>query len=176
MSLYAPVVGCGAFSWIDVPVVDHCKRERSGEEKRFGRIRKNGRPAMPPLDHPTTTLLLILVPLLVTELGQRLYLHLVNPDADVYIAGYNVHHLYTGALIEIPAAFVLAFGGMAPAVRAGALVALGVGSAMVLDQVVYLITTDGSNRSYLTPVSLWGAVVLEGLAVVLLLVLWALAG
>ncbi|MBI1915065.1 MAG: hypothetical protein HYS12_10060 [Planctomycetes bacterium] len=130
---------------------------------------------MPPVDHPTTTLLLILVPLLLTELGQRLYLHLVNPEADVYLAGYNVHHLYSGALIEIPAAFVLAFA-TAPAVRAGALVALGVGSAMVLDQVVYLVTTDGSNRSYLTPVSLWGAVVLEGLAVVLLVVLWAFAG
>ncbi len=130
---------------------------------------------MPPVDHPTMTLLLILVPLLLTEIGQRLYLHLVNPDADIYVAGYNLHHLYTGALIEIPAAFILAFGA-APAVRAGALIALGVGSAMVLDQVVFLITTDGSNRSYLTPVSLWGAVVLEGLAVVLLVVLWALAG
>jgi hypothetical protein len=130
---------------------------------------------MPPVEHPTTTLLLILVPLLLTEIGQRLYLHRVNPDADVYIAGYNVHHLYTGVLIEIPAAFVLAFGVAAPGVRAGALVALGAGSAMVLDQVVYLITTDGSNRSYLTPVSLWGAVVLEGLAVVLLVILWVLA-
>ena len=129
---------------------------------------------MPPVDHPTTTLLLILVPLLAVEVGQRLYLHLVNPDADVHVAGYNVHHLYSGAVIEIPAAFVLAFG-VPPAVRAGALVALGVGSAMVLDQVIFLITTDGSNRSYLTPVSLWGAVVLEGLAVLLLLILWALA-
>jgi len=36
--------------------------------------------------------------------------------------------------------------------------------------------TVGSNRAYLTPVSLWGAVVLEGLAVALLLVLYALAG
>lgn len=130
---------------------------------------------MPGVEQPTTTLLLILVPLLLTEVGQRLYLHLVNPDADVFIAGYNVHHLYSGVLLEIPAAFVLAFGVQVPAVRAGALVALGVGSAMVLDQVIFLITTDGSNRSYLTPISLWGAVVLEGLAVVLLLALYAVA-
>jgi len=126
-------------------------------------------------DQPAATLLLILVPLLVTEVGQRLYLHLVNPDADVYVAGHNIHHLYSGCLVVVPAAFVLAFGFQAPAVRAGALVALGVGSAMVLDQVIFLITTDGSNRSYLTPVSLWGAVVLEGLAVALLLILYALA-
>ena len=130
---------------------------------------------MPDVHQPTATLLLILVPLLLTEIGQRLYLHLVNPDADVFVAGYNVHHLYTGALIEIPAAFVLAFNVQPAVVRAGALVALGVGSAMVLDQVIFLVTTDGSNRSYRTPISLWGAVVLEALAVALLLVLYALA-
>jgi hypothetical protein len=124
---------------------------------------------------PTATLLLILMPLLAVGVGQRLFLHLVNPNADLFIAGYNVHHLYTGALIEIPAAFVLAFGTPWPLLRAASLIALGAGSAMVLDQVVYLVTTDGSNRAYLRPISLWGAVVLEGLAVVLLLVLRAAA-
>jgi hypothetical protein len=130
--------------------------------------------AMSP-DQPLGTLLLVLVPMLVTAVGQRLYLHLVNPDADVFLFGYNVHHLYTGTVLVIPAAFVLAFEIRAPWVRGIALVVLGIGSAMVLDQVVYLITTDGSNASYLKPVSLWGAVVLIGLATVLLLVLFALA-
>jgi hypothetical protein len=130
---------------------------------------------VPDPSQPTATLLLILVPLLVVGVGQRLYLHLVNPDADLYVAGYNVHHLYAGALLEIPAAFALAFGGGPPAARAAALAALGAGSAMVLDQVVYLVTTDGSIRSYLRPISLWGAAVLEGLAVALLLALRAAA-
>jgi hypothetical protein len=124
---------------------------------------------------PTATLLLILVPMLVVGVGQRLYLHLVNPNADLFVAGYNVHHLYTGVLIEIPAAFVLALGPPSSDLRALALLALGVGSAMVLDQVVYLVATDGTNQAYLRPISLWGAVVLEGLAVALLLVLWAAA-
>ena len=128
-----------------------------------------------PVAQPTVTLLFILVPLLTTFVGLRLYLHWVNPDADLFIAGHNVHHLYTGTLLEIPAAFVLAFAVGGPLVRGVALVALGIGSAMVLDQVVYLITTDGSNVSYLKPVSLWGAVVLIGLAVVLLVILFAAA-
>jgi len=105
-------------------------------------------------------------------IGQRLYLHLVNVDVDLYVAGYNIHHLYLGALIETPAAFVLAFNVQVPWLRGGALIALGVGSAMLLDEVIYLITTDGTNRSYLKPISLWGAVVLEGLAVVLLVALY----
>jgi hypothetical protein len=113
--------------------------------------------------------------MLITFVGQRLYLHLVNPNADLFIAGYNVHHLYAGVVIEIPAAFILAFGVSGSWVRGSALVALGIGSAMVLDQVVYLITTDGSNASYLKPISLWGAVIFVSLAVGLLLVLHALA-
>ncbi len=130
---------------------------------------------MPDPSEPSGTLLLILVPMLVVGIGQRLYLHLVNPNADVFVAGYNVHHLFTGALIAIPAAFVLAFATSWPVLRAAALLALGAGSAMVLDQVIYLITTDGSNQAYLRPISLWGAVVLQGLAVALLLILFALA-
>ena len=130
---------------------------------------------MPEPSEPNATMLLILVPVLVDGVGQRLFLHLVSPNADLCVAGYNVHHLHTGAVIEIPAAFVLAFGTPWPVLRAAAMVALGAGSAMVLDQVVYLITTDGSSQAYLRPVSLWGAVVLEGLAVVLLLTLRAAA-
>jgi len=126
---------------------------------------------VPASEFPLRTLLLILLPLLATCIGQRLYLHLVNPNSDLFIAGYNVHHLFVGALLAIPAAFVIAFVPEASAVRWIALVALGAGSAMVLDQIVFLITTDGSNASYLKPISLCGAIVLEALAVVGLIVL-----
>ena len=126
---------------------------------------------MPNLDPPLRTLLLVLLPLLATFIGQRLYLHLINPNSDLFIAGYNVHHLFVGALLAIPAAFVIAFVAEASIIRWIALVALGVGSAMVLDQIVFLITTDGSNASYLRPISLWGAIILVALAVGLLLVL-----
>ena len=124
---------------------------------------------------PTTTLLYLLVPLAVTFVGQRLYLHLVNPNTDLYILGHNVHHLFVGALMAISAAFVLAFRPDLPWLTLAALALLGSGSAMVLDQIVFLIATDGSNASYLKPISLWSAVVLEALAVALLLLLYALS-
>jgi len=127
---------------------------------------------MPNVDPPLRTLLLVLLPLLVTFIGQRLYLHLVNPNSDLFIAGRNVHHLFVGTMLAIPGAFVIAFMPEASVVRWVALVAIGVGSAMVLDQIVFLIATDGTNASYLKPVSLWGAIVLEALAVVMLLVLF----
>src|SRR4051812_32707907 len=57
---------------------------------------------------PKQTLLLILLPMLGTFAGLRLYLHLVRVQ-HVYPGGYLVHHLFMGVLIVIPAAFVLAF-------------------------------------------------------------------
>ena len=108
------------------------------------------------------TALLIAASMLATFASQRFYLHLVNPNADFFIAGYNIHHLFIGALIEIPAAIVLALGVGGLWMRRIACIAFGSGTAMVLDEVVYLITTDGSNQAYLTPISLWGAVVLNG--------------
>ncbi len=114
------------------------------------------------------TAVLILIALLATFVPQRLYLHLVNPNADFFVLGYNVHHLFTGVLIEIPAAMVLSLrvGGLWT--RRIAAIAFGSGAAMVLDEVVFLIATDGSNQAYLTPVSLWGAVALVGLATLVL--------
>src|SRR3954469_21215195 len=89
---------------------------------------------------PKQTLLWILLPLLGTFTCQRLYLHLVRVQ-HIYPGGYLVHHLFLGVLVLIPAAFVLAFGTRHrwPAILAR--VALGIGSAMMLDEMAYLVVT-----------------------------------
>lgn len=100
----------------------------------------------------------------------RVYLHL-SPDTDLDVAGYNIHHLFTGLII-------LTLGGVAavvlPASHRWSLAAVaifGVGLSMALDEWVYLIVTDGTNESYLLPVSFWGAVVVITLTVVYTLVI-----
>ena len=45
-----------------------------------------------------------------------------------------------------------------------ALIAFGIGLGMALDEWVYLIATDGTNASYLLPVSFWGGVIVVALA------------
>jgi hypothetical protein len=116
---------------------------------------------------PRQTLLLILVPLLATFAGQRLYLHLIGVR-HIYPGGYLVHHLFTGTLILIPAAFILAFGPRSRRAAVWTRVALGCGSAMVLDEIVYLVATKASDADYISPLSLWGATIFIGLAVLLL--------
>ena len=109
-----------------------------------------------------------------TFLALRTWLWL-NPNADFTVAGYNIHHMFTGLLL-------VALGGIPLAIFRGntgrldgALVVFGLGLGLTLDEWVYLIATDGSNASYLLPISFWGGVVVVGLAIgyVIVLALYA---
>jgi len=95
----------------------------------------------------------------------------ITPNADFDVLGYNIHHLFTGLLL-------ITLGGVPLAVFRGqtrrldaARVVFGVGLGLALDEWVYLIATDGSNASYLLPISFWGGVVVVGLALGYLVVL-----
>ena len=101
----------------------------------------------------------------------RLYLHLVHVR-HIYPGGYLVHHLFIGVLIEVPAAFILAFGAHNRMLALVAPAALGIGAALMLDEVTYLVATKATDQDYVSPVSLVGAIVLIVLAVVILLVLY----
>ena len=120
---------------------------------------------------PGQTLLLILLPLLITFAGQRLYLHLVGVH-HVYPGGYLVHHLFFGILLVLPAAFLLAFGPRRRSTAVLARVALGCGSAMILDEIVYLVATKATDADYISPLSLQGAMVFVALGVILLWILY----
>lgn len=106
---------------------------------------------------------LLVLSMAVTFIGLRVALH-ISPDSDFNVGPYNIHHLFTGVLL-------IAAGGIPLAVFRGstvkldlALLVFGAGLAMALDEWVYLVATDGTNASYLLPVSLWGGLVVTGLA------------
>jgi hypothetical protein len=92
----------------------------------------------------------------------------------VHAFGYLVHHLFFGVLIQVPAAFILAFGPRSRWVGSAALVALGVGTGMILDEVTYLVATKATDADYVSSLSLGGAIAFISLAVVLLLTLYGL--
>ena len=79
---------------------------------------------------PRQTLLLVLIPMLTTFIGQRFYLHLI-PIKHLVLAGFLIHHLFLCLLIALPAAFVLAFGFRNRLLATAAPLLLGVGTAMV---------------------------------------------
>jgi len=117
------------------------------------------------------TLLLILLPMLATFAGQRLFLHLVGVH-HVRTGGMIIHHLFFGLAMVIPAAFILAFDMRNRSVAILSRVALGIGSAMVLDEIVYLVATQASDGDYVSSLSLRGAMVFMSLGVLLLLIIY----
>lgn len=108
---------------------------------------------------PKQRLLWILLPMLATFACQRLFLHL-GGARHIYPAGYLLHHLFMGVLILIPAAFTLAFGPRRRASALTALAALGIGAAMVLDEITFLVATQATDSDYVSTLSLGGALIL----------------
>jgi hypothetical protein len=106
---------------------------------------------------------LVLLSLVVTFALLRLWLHNF-PNTDLNVGAYNIHHLFTGLLL-------ITLGGVPLAILQGssrwldvAALVFGIGLSLALDEWVYLITTDGTNASYLLPISVWGGVAMTGLA------------
>jgi len=106
---------------------------------------------------------IIVVSLLATFLVVRASLSM-SPDSDFNVAGYNVHHLFTGLVLIVIGGIPLAlFPGSSGILDAMAVV-FGAGLSLALDEWVYLIATDGTNASYLLPVSLKGGALMIVLA------------
>lgn len=123
--------------------------------------------------HSKKTLLLILLPMIVTALSLRLYLHLFGIN-HLYVAGYVVRHLFSGALLVIVAGFVLAFEPSRRWLAVSSRVALGIGSALVLDEIVFLIATEATKEDYVSRISWEGSAIFVSLATILLIVIYKL--
>ena len=112
---------------------------------------------------------LLALSILITFAMMRVYLHTI-PNTDLIIGGYGIHHLFSGLILVtlggIPAVLLPSSNAFSPM----AVVTFGVGLSLALDEWLYLIVTDGTNQSYLLPVSFWG-----GLAAVVLASAFAIA-
>lgn len=106
---------------------------------------------------------ILTVSVLLTFAVLRATLH-AAPDTDFNVGRFNIHHLFVGLAL-------IALGGIPLAIFRGstarldvAVAVFGVGLGMALDEWVYLIATDGSNASYLLPVSFWGGLLAVAIA------------
>lgn len=95
--------------------------------------------------------------MLLTVALTRAYLWF-RPNADLNVGAYNIHHLFTGALL-MSAAGLAASLELRPRARDACAVAFGIGLALTLDEWVYLIGTDGTNAMYWSTPSVAGAIV-----------------
>ena len=97
----------------------------------------------------------------------RVFLSIL-PSTNLHFLGYNVHHLFIGAFLIV----ILLLLFIVDIINKITIILAGISSALVLDEIVYLIATDGSDASYLTPVSLWGAITLTATILTLAIILY----
>jgi hypothetical protein len=83
----------------------------------------------------------------------------LSPNSNLNVAGYNIHHLFIGLIFIMMGGVPLAVAHIGKKLGLLATSIFGLGLGMALDEWVYLITTDGSDESYLLPISFWGGVV-----------------
>jgi hypothetical protein len=115
--------------------------------------------------------LLLLLSLAGTFIVIRVYLHL-SPNTDFNVGPYNIHHLFTGLVLVTFCGLAAVLFKERSRVTDAATVGFGIGLSLALDEWVYLITTDGSNASYLLPISFWGGAICVGLACLYVLILY----
>lgn len=108
--------------------------------------------------------LLLIGSLLITFTALRVSLY-VSPNSNFDVGPYNIHHLFTGLLILTICAIPLLLFEQRGRLANLLMIGFGVGLSMALDEWVYLIATDGSDASYLLPVSLWGGIIVVGATV-----------
>ncbi|HZX12439.1 MAG TPA: hypothetical protein VFE88_03200 [Candidatus Nanoarchaeia archaeon] len=90
---------------------------------------------------------------LLTLIITRIFLS-ISPETNFYLLGYNIHHLYTGLFLLILLLPFLLFH------KSNIIFFLlaGVATALILDEFVYLLFTNGTDAAYLGTVSLWGMI------------------
>lgn len=111
--------------------------------------------------------------MVVATLGLRLKLHLLGIQ-HLYVFGHIVRHLFSGALIVIFAAFALAFQPNKRWLRLALTAVLGVGSGLVLDEMLFLIATSATKEEYVSSLSVQGSIIFISLGVSVLVILYCL--
>ncbi len=114
---------------------------------------------------------IIVATMVVTFVLIRILLHR-SPDSDFDVLGYNIHHLFTGLLMVTAGGLPLALFPQRSLLLDIAAIVFAAGLSLALDEWVYLIATDGTNASYLLPVSLRGGIVMISLATLYVAVLY----
>lgn len=99
----------------------------------------------------------------------------LSPNSDFNVGQYNVHHLFTGLLLITAGGLPLALFPRNSVLTDVMSAVFGAGLSLALDEWVYLIATDGTNASYLLPVSLRGGITMVGLAVAYVAILYILS-
>ncbi|MDO8563756.1 MAG: hypothetical protein Q7R87_01995 [Nanoarchaeota archaeon] len=96
----------------------------------------------------------------------RLFL-VYSPFSNVNVGPYNIHHLFPASLLLVLILLITFFRSTSKI----SLILAGISSSLILDEIIYLIATDGSDISYLSTISWIGALSLHALAFITIFII-----
>ena len=99
----------------------------------------------------------------------RIYLHFL-PNANINVGNYNIHHIYLGTFLLILSVILLILNNSNKFI----FILSGISTALIIDQVPFLIFTDATDSAYFSYFSLIGAFVLAAIITIIILVLYLL--
>lgn len=85
------------------------------------------------------------------------------PSANLTFGKYNIHHFYSGAFLLV----IVGIFFLADIINGYTTTLAGIASAFILDELIYLIATDGSDQAYLSSVSLWGSIIVISIVLII---------
>lgn len=99
---------------------------------------------------------LFAVSLILTFIVQHIFLFLF-PSSAVNILGYHVHHIFIGAFLLVILSVLFLSGG----INKITIIISGISASLVLDELIFSITTDGTRQAYFSGVSLTSSIVMH---------------
>ena len=110
---------------------------------------------------------IFLTSLIITLVLTRISLYFF-PLANFNVGSYNIHHFFTGALILLGTSLFYLFDK----INLYTLILGGIGAAWVVDELVYLLFTNGTDQVYFTQTSFLGALGMSACVIVLVSILY----
>lgn len=92
----------------------------------------------------------------------------IFPTANFSLGSYSIHHIFTGSIWLIFTIILLIFNIS----NYFTYILGGISTALIIDQLTFLIMTDGTNKVYFSPTSIYGAFILTLIIILIVIGLY----
>ena len=92
----------------------------------------------------------------------------IFPTANLVIGSYSIHHIFTGSVLLIITTILLILN----ITNYFTYILGGISTALIIDQLTFLIMTDGTNKTYFSQTSVYGAFILTFIIILIVIGLY----
>jgi len=110
---------------------------------------------------------LFVIALIATFIIQHIILYL-SPNSNLNIAQYNIHHIFLGAFFLVILVILMLFNH----INSATIILAGVFSSFILDELIFLIATNGLDTLYWSKTSFIGSLIMHAIILIFISILY----